>query len=55
MVAAQLKSRFSWSLAVLDDPGQRISELGRDIVEEVLLVYYYRWVRGGSIWCSLFF
>lgn len=42
MVAAQLKTRFSWQLSVLEDPGQRISELGRDIVEEVLLVYYYR-------------
>lgn len=44
MVAAKLNTRFnSWTLNVLEDPGQRVSEMGRDSADELLLVYYYRY------------
>lgn len=44
MVAAKLNTRFSsWTLNVLEDPSQRVSEMGRDSADEHLLVYYYRY------------
>lgn len=42
MVAAKLGTHFGVSLNTLEDASQRISELGRDSRDEVLLVYYYR-------------
>lgn len=50
MVAAKLGNTFGCSLNTLE-PTQRISELGRASREEVLLVYYYRYicVCGGGV------